>query len=107
MQIPVKHSEEGESSQLLDSEVRRDALGKIVKRPPGRLRGAILASLDHHKMTRYELWKKAHARCESLSASAVYEYLRGEREIGSEYMEALIDAAKLDVVKQGYRARKS
>ena len=98
MDIPVELSEDLESSQPLGPEVRRDASGRIVKRPLGQLRAAILAALDHHQMTRYELWKKAHARCDSLSASAVYEYLRGEREIGSEYMEALIEAARLKVV---------
>jgi hypothetical protein len=106
MDIPVAPSEDHESGQFIGSEVRRDSTGRILKRPLGLLRAAILASLDRHKMTRYELWKKAHARCESLSASAVYEYLRGEREIGSEYMEALIEAARLKVVDQGSRAKK-
>jgi hypothetical protein len=105
MDIPVESSEELESGRLVGPEVRRDATGRILKRPLGLLRAAILASLDLHKMTRYELWKKAHARCESLSASAVYEYLRGDREIGSEYMEALIEAAKLEVVNLGSRAK--
>ena len=105
MDIPVEPSEELESARPVGPGVRRDATGRIVKRPLGLLRAAILASLDRHKMTRYELWKKAHARCESLSASAVYEYLRGDREIGSEYMEALIEAAKLEVVNLGSRAK--
>jgi hypothetical protein len=82
-------------------EVQRDASGRILKRPLGRLRAAILAALDDHQMTRYELWKKAHAHCHTLTASAVYEYLRGTREIKSEYVEALMEAAKLEVVKQG------
>jgi hypothetical protein len=107
MDIPVDPSENLESGRLVGPEVRRDASGKILKRPIGLLRAAILASLDRHNMTRYELWKKAHARCESLSASAVYEYLRGDREIGSEYMEALIEAASLKIIDQGEsRAKK-
>ena len=101
MNIPVEPSEDLEPSQLVGPEVRRDASGRIVKRPLGLLRAAILAALDRHQMTRYAFWKKAHARCESLSASAVYEYLRGDREIGSEYLEALIEAASLKVVNQG------
>ena len=101
MDIPVDPSEDLESRELVGSQVRRDPSGRILKRPLGPLRAAILASLDRHQMTRYELWKKAHARCDSLSASAVYEYLRGDREIGSEYMEALIEAASLKVVNQG------
>jgi hypothetical protein len=107
MDLPVEPSEDLESNQLGGPEVRRDASGQILKRPLGQLRAAILASLDHHQMTRYELWKKAHALCDSLSASAVYEYLRGDRELGSEYMEALIEAARLKVVNQdGSRAKK-
>jgi hypothetical protein len=81
-------------------EVQRDASGKILKRPLGKLRTAILNSLDHHQMTRYELWKKAHAYCHTLTASAVYEYLRGTREIKSEYVEALMEAVKLKIVNQ-------
>ena len=107
MDIPVEPSEDLESSLPIGPEVRRDASGRIMKRSLGQLRAAILAALDHHEMTRYELWKKAHAHCDSLSASAVYEYLRGEREIGSEYMEALMEAARLKVVAQGgSKARK-
>jgi hypothetical protein len=82
-------------------EVQRDASGNILRRPLGQLRAAILASLGHHKMTRYELWRKARAYCDTLAASAVYEYLRGTREIKSEYMEALMKAAKLQVVTLG------
>jgi hypothetical protein len=100
MHLPVKPSEAREFHQL-GPEVRRDASGQIVKPPLGPVRRAILAALDHHKMTRYELWKKAHARCETLSASAVYEYLRGTRNIGSDYVEALLEAARLKVVDRG------
>ena len=52
-------------------------------------------------MTRYQLWKKAHAHCETLSASAVYDYLRGVRDIGIEYAEALMEAANLKVIGRG------
>ena len=52
-------------------------------------------------MTRYELWKKARAHCGTLSRSAVYEYLRGVRDIGVEYAEALMMAAELQVVGKG------
>jgi hypothetical protein len=52
-------------------------------------------------MTRYELWKKARAHCRTLSRSAVYEYLRGARDIGVEFAEALMMASNLRVVTQG------
>jgi hypothetical protein len=82
-------------------EVQRDASGNILRRPLGEFRTAILASLSQHKMTRYELWKKARVHCSTLTASAVYEYLRGTREIKSEYMEALMAAAMLKIVNRG------
>jgi hypothetical protein len=53
-------------------------------------------------MTRYELWKRARAHCPTISESAVYEYLRGQRQIGVAYVEALMRAAGVVVA-----ARKS
>jgi hypothetical protein len=44
-------------------------------------------------MTRYELWKRAHAIQPTLSQSGVYEYLRGQRDIGVNNAEALMAAA--------------
>ena len=105
MRIPVKPSEAREYDEL-GPEVQRDASGKIVKHKLGPIRSAILASLDQHKMTRYKLWKKAHSYCDTLSASMVYEYLRGTRNIGSESVEALLKAAGLKVVKRGDRKEK-
>jgi len=99
MRIPVRASEAGESKDI-GPIVRRKASGELPKRPLGPVRRAILASLDHHGMTRYQLWKKAHAHCETLSASAVYDYLRGVRDIGIEYAEALMEAANLKVVER-------
>jgi hypothetical protein len=83
--------------------VRRDASGKLPKRERelGPVRRAILESLDDHGMTRHALWKKARGHCGTLSRSAVYEYLRGARDIGVEYAEALMMAADLKVVAQG------
>lgn len=97
MRIPVL-AREAEESKDIGRIVRRKASGELPKRPLGSVRRAILASLDHHQMTRYQLWKKAHAHCETLSASAVYDYLRGTRDIGIEYAEALMEAANLKVV---------
>jgi len=84
-----------------EARVCRDAFGNLPRRKFGSVRRAILESLDDHGMTRYELWKKARAHCGTLSRSAVYEYLRGVRDIGVEYAEALMMAANLTVVGQG------
>ena len=86
--------------------VPRDAAGKLPRRQLAPVRRAILESLDDRRMTRYELWKKARAHCGTLSRSAVYEYLRGARDIGVEYAEALMMAANLTVVEKGGPARK-
>jgi hypothetical protein len=44
-------------------------------------------------MTRYRLWQKANALHPTLSQSAVYEYLRGTRDIVATSAEALMAAA--------------
>jgi hypothetical protein len=80
--------------------VCRDTSGNLPRRELGPVRRAILESLDDRGMTRYELWKKARAHCGTLSRSAVYEHLRGVRDIGVEYAEALMMAADLKVVGQ-------
>jgi hypothetical protein len=84
-----------------EAPVCRDASGNLPRRQLAPVRRAILESLDDHGMTRYELWKKARAHCDTLSRSAVYEYLRGVRDIGVEYAEALMMAADLRVVARG------
>jgi hypothetical protein len=84
-----------------EAPVCRDTSGNLPRRPLGPVRRAILESLDDHGMTRYELWKKARAHSGTLSRSAVYEYLRGVRDIGVEYAEALMMAANLKVVGAG------
>lgn len=57
----------------------------------------ILLALDRRNMTRYQLWRKAKRYCPTLSESAVYEYLRGTRNINIEYAEAMMKAAKVTV----------
>jgi hypothetical protein len=80
--------------------VKRDVEGRLPKRSESPLRSAILAALKQRQMTRYQLWQNAHAYCETLTASAVYEYLRGQRDIGVPYVEALMKAAGLVVRPQ-------
>src|ERR1700722_13809441 len=73
--------------------VKRDASGRLPKKPESPIRSAILAALERRQMTRYQLWQEARAHSETLSQSAVYEYLRGQRDIGVPYVEALMKAA--------------
>lgn len=63
----------------------------------GLLRQAILSELGHRQLTRYELWKKARHFCPKLPESAVYEFLRGTRQVGVVYVEAMLQALGLCV----------
>src|SRR4051794_7715383 len=64
----------------------------------GRIRGAIVAESHRRQMTAYAVWKAARARCQTLPQSAVYEFLRGDRQIGLEYIEALLAALELQLI---------
>jgi hypothetical protein len=84
------------------SRVQRDASGRIAtEKRPSPIREAILKELGRRQMTRYELWKAARDHCATLPQSAVYEYLRGQREIGLPlpYAEALMAAVGLGVTR--------
>ena len=92
----------GDTSEIPESSgparrVKRDALGRLPEGRKSPIRTAILAELERLRMTRYQLWRKAQAHCETLTASAVYEYLRGRREIGILYVEAILKTLDLVV----------
>ncbi len=76
---------------------RRTPEGKPAARPESAIREAIRRELGRRQITRYELWKRARTHCPTLPESAVYEFLRGERQIGLEYVEALLAAVELEV----------
>jgi hypothetical protein len=65
-----------------------------------RIREVILDELGRRQITRYELWRRAQAHCPTLSESAVYEFLRGQRQIGLRYVEALMVAIEVSVHRQ-------
>jgi hypothetical protein len=77
--------------------VIRDSSGQLPRRLPSPTRDAILAELGRRGMTRYELWKAARKRCPVLPESTVYEFLRGQRQIGVAYVDALFLALDLVV----------
>lgn len=84
------------TSDIAESRVgkqRGESTSACVSR--GMLQAAILAELGHRGLTRYELWKRAHAHCPKLPESAVYEFLRGTRQVGVEYVEAMLQALDL------------
>lgn len=63
----------------------------------GGIRGAIILEMGRQGLTRYQLWKLAREHCPRLSNSAVYEYLDGRRQVGGEYIEAMLEALGLEV----------
>ncbi len=81
--------------------LKRDAQGRLPQPLPelrdSPIRRAILAQLERRQMTRYALWQAARVHCPRLPASAVYEFLRGQRVLGLSYAEALLEAAELVV----------
>ena len=77
--------------------VRRDANGRLIEPDPGPIARAILKQLGRLRMTRYALWKAARERCPTLSQSAVYGFLRGDRDIGVAYLEAILGTLGLTV----------
>jgi len=79
---------------------KRDPSDRLQKKPLNPIRKAILSALGHRQMTRYRLWQKANALHLTLSQSAVYEYLRGERDIGVASVEALMAVAGLKVTSR-------
>jgi hypothetical protein len=93
---PIDTSDIPETKKL-GPRVKRDTAGRLQKRPLRPICKAILSALGHRQMTRYRLWQKARTQCPTLSQSAVYEYLRGERDIGVTYVEALMAASGVKV----------
>ena len=91
----------GEGPKPGSNPLRRDADGRIIKPSPSRIRTAILEELGKRRMTRYKLWKAAREHCPTLTQSAVYEFLRGFRQLGLSYVEAMLAALNLDVVATG------
>jgi hypothetical protein len=96
-------SDDDLSKDLLDPSKRlqRDSSGRIPPKPKSLIRDAVLEELGRRHITRYQLWQLAHQHCAGLSQSAVYEFLRGQRQLGLEYVEALLSALNLSIITVG------
>jgi len=97
MEKKVDTSDISERKPARTMRARRTADGKLVAAPESAIRDAIRRELGRREITRYDLWKRARAHCPTLPESAVYEFLRGQRQIGLEYVEALLAAVELEV----------
>jgi len=82
----------------------RSGFHRLKRGPQGRLprrrsviREAIKRELESRKMTPYRLWKEAVCHCPTISQSAVYEFIKGERQLELPYAEALLAAVNLGV----------
>src|SRR5262245_17234141 len=83
---------------------------KRKPRPPlvgGRIRSAVIAEINRRNLSGYALWKMARKFCPTFPQSAVYEFLRGERAIGLEYVEAILAALSMRLVPPRTSHRRS
>jgi len=92
-EIPERRPGRAVRARRLPEGARRTVPGSVI-------REAIRRELGRRQITRYELWKRARAYWPTLSESAVYEFLRGERQIGLDYVEALLAAVDLEVCRR-------
>src|SRR5437867_5019635 len=77
-----RNAKEESSVGLPDSSkrLRRDSKGRLPPKLKSTIRDAILNELDKREISRYQLWKLARAHCATIPESAVYEFLRGQRQ---------------------------
>jgi hypothetical protein len=78
--------------------LERDHQGRLPRRR-SLIRDAIRRELESRKMTPYRLWKEALVHCPTISQSAVYDFIKGERQLELPYAEALLAAVNLGVAR--------
>jgi hypothetical protein len=77
--------------------LKRDSSGRLPRhRSP--IRDSIAAVMTERDMTAYALWKAAREHCPTLSETAVGEFLKGNRSVGLDYLEAIMAALDLTIV---------
>lgn len=79
--------------------LKRDSAGMLPRR--SIIRDAVVLGMEQLNFTPYRLWKTAKEYCPTLSESAVYEFVKGTRQIELPYAEALISAVRLKLVAGG------
>jgi hypothetical protein len=96
MYEPVDTSDIPEMRRAV-ARVGRDAAGRLPARRESPVRQAVLDQLERQRMSRYRLWQEARRHCPTNTTSAVYGFLKGEREIGVQYAEALMASVGLSL----------
>ena len=84
--------------------LERDANGSLPSRK-SIIRDAVAKEVKRRHLTVYRFWKLARAFSPSLSQSAVHEFLKGQRQLELQSIEALLAAAQLRVVSRPTRSR--
>lgn len=77
--------------------LKRDSKGRLPTRK-SVIRDAVALEMRQRGWTAYRLWKLAREHYAGLSQSAVHEFLKGQRELELPSIEALMAAARLQVV---------
>ena len=85
--------------------LRRDASGRLPLRK-SMIREAVARQMKHLHLTAYRLWQMARVYCPTLSQSAVHEFLKGQRQLELLSVEALLAAARLQLVSRTGPQRK-
>lgn len=102
--LAARPDSEIDISEMPEADVSDSAWITPATRRQARLRTAIATEMERRGMTRYQLAKVAQRHCASLSESAVYEYLAGRRQVGADYIEAMLAALDLEIVPKSKSA---
>jgi hypothetical protein len=74
----------------------RDENGRLPRRR-SLIRESIAAEMTAREMTTYALWKAAREHCPTISETAVGDFLKGNRSVGLEYLEAMMSALEMTI----------
>jgi hypothetical protein len=76
----------------------RDENGRLPRRR-SVVRETIAATMAEREMTNYALWRAAREHCPTITETAIGQFLKGQRSIGLEYLEAIMAALGLELRK--------
>jgi hypothetical protein len=74
----------------------RDKDGRLPKRD-SMIRTTIAEAMAYRSMTVYALCKEARKYCPTISETAVGQFLKAQRSVGMDYIEAMFDALEIEL----------